>query len=496
MSIAKPEKEKHEPLTVQEKVGYGLGDTASNFYWKLFENFQLFFYTEVFGLKASSAGTMFLVTKLWDAINDPMVGYLADRTRTAWGRFRPYLMWMSLPFAITGMLTFYTPDLSDQGKLIYAYITYTLVFMAYTAINIPYGAMLGVISSSSEERTSVSTYRFILAFAGGLIVQLATEPMVKFFGRTFGDSRIGEDGSEIIDQQTGFFWAVVVYALGAMCLFIVTFLTTKERVEPVKKENNLFKDDLKDLLSNRPWLVLVFVGMFQILSDWTRGTATGYYFKYYVHEEFGMFLAAGTVASILGMLLTGVMVRLVGKKWLLIFMNTAKAVLTAVFFFIPPDQIWLMYSVNILSAFITGPVAIVLWSMYADVADYSEWKSGRRATGLVFAAATFSQKLGSSIGSAVPGWALGYYGFVAPIDNVDQVQTDETIFGIINMMSLMPAGFLVFAIVSLLFYNLDEPMVQKIERDLKTRKANANRIGANTGDALSESTNNKGDTPQ
>ena len=162
-----------------EKVGYGLGDTASNLYWKLFENFQLYFYTEIFGITAGAAGSMFLVTKIWDAFNDPMIGFLADRTRTAWGRFRPYLIWMSIPFALTGMLAFYTPDLPPTQKLIYAYVTYTLVFMAYTAINIPYGALMGVLSSNSLERTSASTFRFILAFFGGLVVQLCTLPLVE-----------------------------------------------------------------------------------------------------------------------------------------------------------------------------------------------------------------------------------------------------------------------------------------------------------------------------
>ena len=171
-------------LSWREKVGYGLGDTASNLYWKTFEFFLMYFYTDVFGIKAGAAGTMLLVTRIWDAINDPLVGYFADRTRTAWGSFRPYLVWMCIPFAITGVLTFYTPNLSDNGKLVYAYITYTLVMMAYTAINIPYGALMGVISASSLERTSVSTYRFVLAFVGGIVVQYFTLDLVAFFGGT------------------------------------------------------------------------------------------------------------------------------------------------------------------------------------------------------------------------------------------------------------------------------------------------------------------------
>lgn len=463
-----PEAHAEDRLGVGEKIGYGLGDTASNFYWKLFENFQLYFYTDVFGISAAAAATMFFVTKLWDAINDPLVGFLSDRTKTAWGRFRPYLLWMAVPFAATGIMTFYTPDFSPQGKLIYAYVTYTLVFMAYTAINIPYGALMGVISSNSLERTTVSTYRFVLAFFGGLIVQLCTEPLVAFFG----NSMMMVDGQEIlvVNKQAGFFWTVVCYATAAMILFWVTFATTKERVQPVSSKNNRFTADVKDLFSNRPWLVLLFVGLFQILSDWTRGSATAYYFTYYVDSSFGWFLAAGTIAGILGMLLTKPLTQAFGKKNLLIWMNVAKAVLTACFFFLSSDQVELMYAINIAAAFVTGPIPILLWAMYADVADYSEWKNKRRATGLVFSAATFSQKMGGALGAAVPGWTLAYYSFKAPIDGVAQTQSPETIYGITLMMSLFPAFFLLGAVLALVFYNLDDSTLKEIEEELKRRK--------------------------
>ena len=462
-----------EQLSVGEKIGYGLGDTASNFYWKIFENFQLIFYVDIFGIAPGAAATMFFVTKIWDAFNDPMVGFISDRTKTAWGRFRPYLLWMSIPFAITGVMTFYTPDLSPQGKLIYAYITYTLVFMAYTAINIPYGALMGVISSNSLERTSVSTYRFILAFLGGLIVQTCTEPLVRFFGTTFGDSKtIVENGEEllVVDQQTGFFLTMVCYSIAAVVLFWITFATTRERVQPIQQKNSNWSSDISDLLRNRPWVVLLLVGLFQILADWTRGSAIGFYFKYYVGAEFGWFLASATIAAIAGMLLTKPLTRAFGKKNLLIWMNVAKAVLTACFFFLSSEQVGLMYALNIVTAFITGPIPILLWAMYADVADYSEYENNRRATGLVFAAATFSQKMGGALGAAVPGWALAYFSFVQPIDGVDQPQSTETIFGIVLMMSLIPAIFLLGAVFALVFYHLTEPVMKNIEEELKRRK--------------------------
>ena len=464
----------HAPLSVGEKIGYGLGDTASNLYWKLFEFFQLIFYTDVFGISAASAATMFFITKIWDAINDPIVGLIADRTRTSWGRFRPYLLWMAVPFAVTGILTFYTPDLSPRGKLVYAYVTYTLVFMGYTAVNIPYGALLGVISASSVERTSVSTYRFVLAFFGGLAVQKFTEPLVDFFGRRFGESQTALiNGAEIlvVDRQTGFFWTAVCYSVVAAILFLCTFWTTRERVQPVEAENHRFSSDVSDLLKNRPWLVLLAVGLFQILSDWTRGSAIAYYFTYFVKSEFGNFLAAGTVASIVGMLMTKPLTAIFGKDRLLIAMNGAKAILIAGFYLLERDQVELMYLLNTTAAFVSGPVPVLLWAMYADAADYSEWKTGRRATGLVFSAATFAQKLGGALGAAVPGWTLAAYQFRPPVGGVRQEQSAETIQGIIAMMSFVPALFLLGAIVALCFYNVTSAVIRQIEADLAARKS-------------------------
>ena len=460
-----------DAVPIGEKIGYGLGDTASNLYWKLFEFFQLYFYTDVFGITPAAAGIMFFATKIFDAVNDPLIGMVADRTRTAWGRFRPYLLWMSVPFAITGIFTFYTPDLPYSGKLVYAYVTYTLVFVAYTAINIPYGALMGVISSDPIERTSVSTYRFVLAFCGALIVQKFTEPLVAIFG---GYELVIVDGVEavvVLDKQTGFFWTVVCYSVVAVILFLIAFATTKERVQSVDAEKSPFKADLGDLLTNWPWMVMFVFGLAQIVAGWTRGSATAYYFIYYVGGSFGNFLVTGTFASIAGMLFAKSLCRIFGAKWLMVLLSLLVALFTAAFWVVPPEQIGLMYLLHILGSFCGGPIPVVLWAMYADVADYSEWKNKRRATGLVFAAATFSQKMGGAIGGAIPAWCLFYFGFLQPDENgVQQIQSDFTLTGIVAMMSLIPAAFLVLSAISMTFYQLDKTFLKQIQDDLGKRK--------------------------
>jgi len=444
-------------ISLKEKIGYGLGDTASNFYFQMFINFLLFFYTDIFGIPAAAAGTMFLVTRIWDAVNDPMMGVIADRTETRWGKFRPYLIWIVIPIGIFGVLTFTTPNLSVTGKLIYAYVTYTFVMMAYTAINIPYSALMGVISPNSLERTSLSSYRFILAFVGAFIVQGLTLKMVEFFGKG--------------NQAQGFQMAMVVYGILAGILFVVTFLTTRERVIPSQEQQTSLKNDLRDLLNNRPWVVLFFMGIFSLTYVIIRSGSIMYYFKYYLEKE-GLaprFMVLGTIGVIAGVACTEFLTKRLGKIKLYKIVMTISSLLTLAFYFLPKDEIILIFALNILIATIMAPQAPLIWAMYADTADYSEWKNNRRATGLVFSAATFAQKMGIAIGGALAGWLLAWFGFQANV-----TQTPEALTGIRLMMSIIPAVAGLLAVVAVFFYELDDKLMEKIEADLTARK-NANQ---------------------
>ncbi len=441
-------------ISFKEKVGYGLGDTASNLYFQMFINFLLFFYTDVFGISAAAAGTMLMLSRFWDAVNDPLMGIISDRTNTRWGKFRPYLVWISFPIAVVGVATFFTPDLGLKGKLIYAYVTYTLMMMAYTAINIPYSALMGVLSPNTAERTSVSTYRFVLAFIGAFVVQGLTLPLVRFFGGG--------------DQSVGFPLTMAVYGVLAAGLFYVTFRTTRERVQPPADQSTALKSDLRDLTRNRPWMVLLAMSIASLAYAIIRTGSIMYYFKYYMGDEnrAALFMVTGTAAVIAGVACTQVLARRFGKKRLYIFAMGASSVLTCLFYFVPREQVELIFALNIVTMLVMAPQAPLIWAMYADTADYSEWKNGRRATGLVFSAATFAQKFGIALGGGAAGWLLALFGFVANTE-----QSPETLRGIRLMMSFIPAVCSITATVAALFYELDDGTMQEIERDLAARKA-------------------------
>jgi glycoside/pentoside/hexuronide:cation symporter, GPH family len=456
-----------EKLSLKEKIGYAVGDTASNLFFQTFILFLMYFYTDVFGIPAAAAGTMFLITRVWDAINDPMMGMIADRTNTRWGKFRPYILWFALPFGIMGIIMFTTPDLSTSGKLIYAYITYTLMLMIYTAINVPYSSLMAVITPNSLERTVLSSFRFVAAFIGGIIVQATTISMVKYFGK----------GNEAVGWQ----WAMGCLSGVAIFLFLITFLSTKERVLPPKGQKNKFREDLKDLLTNKPWLLIAGATVFQLTFIVIRNSSVPYYFKYYVLDQqlnlFGRsidlnfevftsaFLLSGSVATVVGAILTKWFAKIIDKKNTYAGFLIASALLSTIFYFLRPPQVVLIFLINILFSFFLGPVSVLQWAMYTDTADYSEWKNGRRATGLVMSASLFALKLGLTLGGAIVGWMLGYYGFVA-----NQPQSPEALRGILLLLSIFPAVFGIIGGLLVIFYPLTNNMMIKIEEDLIKRR--------------------------
>jgi len=454
-------------LALREKVGYALGDTASNLFFQTFMLFLLYFYTDVVGLSAAAVGTLFLVTRIWDAVNDPIMGTIADRTNTRWGKFRPYLLWAAVPFGVFGILMFTTPDFDASGKLIYAYITYNLMMMTYTAINVPYSALMAVITPSSLERTELSSYRFVAAFVGGLIVQGAALSMVRYFG----------GGNEALGWQ----WTMACFSGLAVVLFFATFFATKERVSPPKgQKGDLFRD-LKDLFTNKAWILIGGATVFQLIFIVMRNSSVLYYFKYYVKDQqlnlFGnvinlsfesfssSFLVVGMITTILGAILSKWFAKKLDKRNTYAGFLILAAITNALFYIVQPHNVLLIYVLNILFSFSVGPVSVLQWAMYTDAADYGEWKQGRRATGLLMAASLFALKLGLTLGGAIVGWVLAYYGFLA-----NQEQTVETLGGIIRLMSLYPAVFGLIGGGIMIFYPLTNKMMSKIEEELAARR--------------------------
>ena len=458
-------------IKLKEKIGYGFGDMASSMFWKLFGSYLMIFYTDVFGLPAAVVGTLFLVTRVWDSAFDPIVGVVADRTHSRWGKFRPYLLFMAIPFSVIGVLTFVTPSFGDNGKLIYAYVTYSLMMMVYSAINVPYASLLGVMSDNPKERNTLSTYRMAFAYIGSFIALLLFMPMVNFWS---GHSK------EIADQQQGWTLAVAVIAVMCALLFIGCFALTRERVKALHEKQAPLKEDLKDLWKNRPWWILLGAGVAALVFNSIRDGATVYYFKYFIVEEdfqtisffgvsfvlSGLYLSVGQIANIAGVILAAPISNRIGKKQTYMGSMAIATVLSILFFWFDKDNLALIFTFQILISICAGSIFPLLWSMYADCTDYSELKTGNRATGLIFSSSSMSQKFGWAIGSALTGWLLSYFGFVA-----NEVQQAEAIQGIKMFMSFLPAAGTLLSIVFISMYPLSEKKMLEISAALKSRRA-------------------------
>lgn len=457
-------------IKLTEKIGYGFGDMASSMFWKLFGAYLMIFYTDVFGLPAAVVGTMSLITRIWDSAFDPIVGVVADRTHSRWGKFRPYLLWLAAPFGIIGVLTFVTPDWSPTGKLVYAYVTYSLMMMIYSAINVPYASLLGVMSPNPKERNTLSTYRMTFAYIGSFIALLLFMPLVNFFS---GNSK------DLGDQQTGWTMAVVVIAILCIILFFGCFAWTKERVKPIKEAQNPLKEDLKDLFKNKPWWILLGAGVAALVFNSIRDGATVYYFKYFVVEEdyatvsfFGMsfvlsglYLALGQAANIIGVIAAAPVSNRIGKRNTYMWAMIIATVLSVLFYWFDKEDLIWMFVFQALISICAGSIFPLLWSMYADCADYSELKTGNRATGLIFSSSSMSQKFGWAIGTAITGWLLGFFGFQA-----NAVQSEEAISGIKMFLSFLPAVGTILSVVFISMYPLTEKKMKDITTELECKR--------------------------
>lgn len=466
-----------QKLSVREKIGYGLGDTASNLFFQTFIYFMLIFYTDVFGITAKAAGTMFLVTKFWDAINDPMMGMIADRTNSRWGKFRPYLIWVAIPFGVLGVLTFTTPELSSGGKLIYAYVMYTLLMMAYTAINVPYSAIMGVITPNSHDRTAVSSFRFVAAFAGLFFVQFFIPTMT-------------EDAA---DPQKRWQLTMAIISGLAIILFLITFFSCKERVQPPKDQKTSFKRDLIDLATNAPWLLIGVATIFQLIYLCMRGGSTMYYFTYYVKNQevtllgkvldlsysklFTAFTMSGTVFTIIGAILTTRISKVFGKSITYAVALGISGIAAGLIILAGPQDIAFVFILNIIASFAVGPVSVLQWSIYTDAADYSEWKNGRRATGLVMSASLFALKLGIALGATANAWILAAYHYQPNME-----QTEQGLLGIRMAMTVYPAIFALLGMILMFFYPLNKNRMHRIETDLIKRRQEDEPVSINSNE--------------
>jgi GPH family glycoside/pentoside/hexuronide:cation symporter len=422
----------------------------------------------VFGLAPAAVSTLFVVSRLWNSLNDPIMGAIADRTKSRHGRFRPWILWGAVPLAVLGVLTYTTPDWDDRSKLIYAYVTYNLLMMCYTAVNIPYSALMGVLTSNPQERTQLASFRFVGAFAGGFIINATLLGVVHSFGKE--------------DEASGWQMAMALFGVLAVGMYMVTFAMTKERVQPPKAQNSSFRQDVNDLATNKPWLIMLPIALTFLVGFSIRNGTTLYYFKYFAEEGavlslFGntlvtgiggitsVFLTLGSLGSLLGCLVTPLLTRRLEKRKAYILCGVVAALATCTMFIVPANALWTVIALQVLISFLMGPMTPIIWSIYTDCADYSEWKTGRRATGLVMSASMFAQGLGWTIAGWTVGNLLAYFGYEANVE-----QTAESLNGILLMMSVIPAGLLLAGTLLMLFYPLSASKLATIEADLTQRR--------------------------
>jgi GPH family glycoside/pentoside/hexuronide:cation symporter len=465
-----------QKLSVKEKVGYSLGDLSANLVFQTLMMFLLVFYTDVFGISPAAAATVIFVGGILGACFNPVMGAIADRTNTRWGKFRPWVLWTAVPFGIMAWLTFSTPDLSENGKIAYAFITYFFLVIIYSANNLPYAALSGVMTGDMVERTSLSSYRFVAVMIAQFTSQVLLLPLVFILGNG--------------DEPLGFKKAIGIFAIIAVVFFVITFFTTRERITPTTQEKTPLKQDLKDLTKNKPWIAIFVMTILIFVSLAMRGGMLVYYFKEYLSEAqltdflaklgladskwvedvptfaFSIFNGAGIVAMIIGIGFSKPLAKRIGKRDAFGAGLLLSALSLVFFIFYSPDSVALVVVTQIIFGLTYGVTIPLLWAMIADVADFSEWKNHRRATGIIFSAMIFGLKAGLGIGGALGGYILALYGYSADLAE----QTTKALFGIRMSVSIFPALAFLIAFATLFFYEINKKLEYQIEEDLGKRR--------------------------
>ena len=437
-------------LSIKEKIAYGLGDTASNIIFQTVMMFLLVYYTDVVGLSPAEAGTMFLLVRIIDAVTDPLMGSFADRTNTRWGRYRPFLLWLALPFGLISVLAFTSFSVFENYKYVYAFVTYTLLMLIYTAINIPYSALASALTDDPKQRVSIQSYRFVFGMLGGLLIAGGTLPLVEYFGAG--------------DKAKGYALTMMVMGSLGVILFLMCFAGTKERVEYTQSPKKPIWQSLKSLIKNDQWRILSIVGVFLLSGQVLRASLAVYYVSYYLQQpdHVTLFITLGMVASVIGCSLSSKLAKKVCKVKAYIALQLIAAALCASSFFIGPDNLTMAFAVYILWNFFLQMATPLLWAKMADTADYGLWKTGTPMTGLVYSSIVFFIKLGIAIGGALAGWLLAFYDYQA-----DQVQSEVTKQGILLCFSLLPALGSVAAAIVMKWYTLTDEKVEYITAKLK-----------------------------
>ncbi len=524
-------------LSVGEKIGYALGDGAANIAWRGVATFLFIFYTDVFGLTPATVGVLFFVARFSDGISDILMGIIGDRTNTKYGKFRPWILWTAIPFGIILSLLFTAPNLSPTGKIVYAYTTYILFTLIYTANNIPYGALMAVMTGDDKERTSIGSYRMVGAFAGGMLVQGALLYLVLHFGNVDPQitvNKIGEQKYEvtvssphyvenanietknhvamfkwandtskhnvptkgksfemnpgvkymfivtgepaltaesfaIIDQKKGYSYSIYLMSVILSLAMFITFYSTRERVKPPKKQKSNLKQDFADLIRNKPWLVLLVIGLlFNIYNSIKQGIIV-IYFTHYLHNQLlaASFMVGLTLASIVGAMVTAPLGRKWGKKRLFMYALLFSGFVNALIYFCGPGDIVPIFALGIISEFAAAIFPTLFFAMLGDAADYSEYKNGRRATGLIYSAGSFATKFGGGIAGAIIGFVLAAFHY----NGQDSVAIQGSIPGIIMLMSWVPAIIAVIGAAFMTLYPLDQEKIDAITIELNNRRA-------------------------